>query len=993
MLLTKYYEDPSVLHVGTMPDRAYYECYGENGQKDCMMLNGIWKFQYYSEVYEVPDSFGDKAFDDGSFNEIPVPGCWQNHGYGQHQYLCNFYPYSYIPPYVPHENPCGAYRTVFQVEADNLEKKAYLNFDGVDSCFYVWLNGTFIGYSQVAHGTSEFDVSRYLQKGNNQLAVLVFQWSDGSYLECQDKFRMSGIFRDVYIQFRPQNHIRDFFVKTELSEDYKKAKIDIELEFLKGLMDVQYSLYNQEGDILCSAVIERGQETITVNNPVLWNAEQPYSYILCLETEAEEIRQRVAVREIKVKNAVVYLNGAPIKIKGVNRHDSDPIVGYAVDYDHVIRDLKLMKEHNINAIRASHYPNAPWFPDLCTKYGFYLIAEADLEAHGAANIYEGACSKTFGDLIQREIFDEAVLDRVKKCVIRDKNHGSIIMWSLGNESGFSKSLETAGRWVREYDNSRLVHYESSIWETGNHKNDVSMLDVYSKMYDSIEKIDEYFAQGEVEKPYMLCEYAHSMGNSPGGLEDYANKFYSEPRILGAFVWEWCDHAVYMGKADNGKKKYYYGGDFKEKLHNDNFCLDGLVYPDRTPHTGLKEYKNVIRPIRARMEGQSILLENMLDFLDAAETFDIVCEVLKNGESIRSKNIVLESMKPHETCEIPLMEIPQEQGVYHVKISYYYRNAGEFIAQGDCAGFDELCMKDDYQIAERQYKGNLSDIAVAEDEKYVYLKGSNFNYVYNKHTGSFSNLYYNGQEYLNTPILYNIWRAPTDNDCQVKKKWEAAGYPSALNHGLHTNVAREKECITITTSSLLAAPHVQTIAEINSTWEVEKNGRIKVKIELQKNEIMPDFPRFGLRFFLQKPLEYVTYQGYGPYESYSDKHQASYYGRFDSTVEHMHEDYIKPQENGSHFHSNYLMLSDRKNKKVEIQSQRPFSFQTSYYTQEELAGKKHNYELEPAAQVIVCVDYKMGGIGTNSCGPEPDLIYQITEPKIEFEFVIDIGGEE
>lgn len=993
MLLTKYYEDPSVLHVGTMPDRAYYDCYSGGGKKNRMILNGIWKFQYYPEIYEVPDSFGDCAFDDSIFHDIPVPSCWQNHGYGRHQYICNRYPYAYIPPYVPHENPCGAYRTAFQVEAADLKKKAYLNFDGVDSCFYVWLNGVFIGYSQVAHGNSEFDISDYLKAGQNQLAVLVLQWCDGSYLECQDKFRMSGIFRDVYIQFRPQNHIRDFFVKPRLSDDYQIAQIDVELDFLKDPMNIQCSLSDTEGRLLWSEMITGTQETITIHNPILWNAEQPYSYMLCLATDDEEIRQRIAIRKLEIREAVVYLNGSPVKIKGVNRHDSDPITGYTVTYDQVMRDLKLMKEHNINAIRTSHYPNAPWFPDLCTRYGFYLIAEADLEAHGSANIYEGACSKTFGDLVQREIFDEAILDRVKKCVIRDKNHGSIIMWSLGNESGFSKSLEAAGRWVHEYDSSRLVQYESSIWETGNHINDISMLDVYSKMYDSIEKIDNYFQQEEVNKPYMLCEYAHAMGNGPGGLEDYANKFYSEPRILGALVWEWCDHAVYMGKTQNGKKKYYYGGDFGENLHDVNFCMDGLVYPDRTPHTGLKEYKNVLRPIRACKEGQCILLKNMLDFLDAANIFDIKYDVLKNGETIQSGNVWLETLKPHETYAFPVPEIPLEHGVYSIKISYFHKNQENLVAKGLCAGFDEIPLIGSYLVPDKKCQSQVTGISVTEDNKYVYLKGNHFHYIYNKHTGSFCKLYYCDQEYLDKPVMYNIWRAPTDNDIYTKKKWESAGYPTAANHGLKTEVQQNSNGVLITTSSLLTAPHVQEIAKIKSTWEVEKSGRIKVRTELQKNEIMPNFPRFGLRFFLKKPLDYVTYLGYGPYESYVDKHEASYYGRFNSTVEQMHEDYIKPQENGSHFQCNYLKLSDHKQRQVEIQAARPFSFQTSYYTQEELTARKHNYELNQADQIIVCIDYKMSGVGSNSCGPELDSKYQISEPTIVFEFVMDIGGEE
>ena len=648
MNIQKYYENPETIHLGTMPFRAYYIPFEPDmspedifsskreDSNNVTMLNGDWKFKFYNDRFEVPNDFSNTTFDTHNYDTVKVPSCWQMLGYDRNQYTNVNYPFPYDAPYVPDENPCGAYIKKFYMQEDKINKKNFLNFEGVDSCFYVWVNSKFVGYSQVSHSTSEFEITDYLQTGENIIAVLVLKWCDGSYLEDQDKFRFSGIFRDVYILTRSKEHIRDFFVKQEISKDCKKAEIIIEAEYFNSEVDTECILYdiqdnggnysadgkciiNRKGaKILDTVKFTNGAAKFQVDNPRLWNAERPYLYTLVIKTKEESILQRVALRKIEIKDSIIYLNNMRVKFKGVNRHDSDPYTGASITEAQALKDLKLMKLHNINAIRTSHYPNSPWFYQMCDELGFYVVAESDIEAHGSAAFYSGSPESTYGDIVQMDIFYDSILDRVKSNVIRNKNNGCIIFWSLGNEAGYSKAFEDAGRWVKEYDAERLLHYENSVWETGGHKNDTAMLDVYSKMYDSLEMIDTYLSKEENKKPYLLCEFVHAMGNGPGDIEDYFEKIYKEDRFAGGFVWEWCDHAIYMGKTIEGKDKFFYGGDFKEYPHDGNFCVDGLVFPDRRVGTGLLEYKNVIRPVRASiksLEDKEIYLENKLDFVN------------------------------------------------------------------------------------------------------------------------------------------------------------------------------------------------------------------------------------------------------------------------------------------------------------------------------------------------------------------------------------------
>ena len=554
MIVPRYYEDLSVLHENTMPARAYYipaskrmdNLVEHREESDRMqLLNGTWKFQYFNSIYDVQEPFFEKDYDTENFDEIQVPSVWQMAGYDTHQYTNIRYPFPFDPPYVPQDIPCGTYAHTFVYHKDENAPKAFLNFEGVDSCFYVWINGSYVGYSQVSHMTSEFDITDLLQDGENSIAVLVMKWCDGSYLEDQDKFRMSGIFRDVYILKRPEQAISDYHVKTKIED--MLAKVELDMKFYSPA-EVKISIKDKNGAVVAvGSIAEEGTAVLEIANPELWNTENPYLYQLILETENEVIVDHIALRKIEIKDQVIYLNGQKIKFRGVNRHDSDPITGFSISVEQITTDLTLMKQHNFNAIRSSHYPNAPFFYEMCDKYGFMVIDEADIEAHGPFMLYREEDTdynrfKRWNEKIADDpAWEAAIVDRVKLMVERDKNRFCIVMWSMGNESAYGCNFEKALAWTKKFDPDRITQYESARYRNYDETYDYSNLDVYSRMYGTSE-IQEYLDK-DGSKPFLLVEYCHSMGNGPGDFEDYFQMIQDNDKMCGGFVWEWCDHAI------------------------------------------------------------------------------------------------------------------------------------------------------------------------------------------------------------------------------------------------------------------------------------------------------------------------------------------------------------------------------------------------------------------------------------------------------------------
>ena len=1006
MIVPRYYENLSVLHENTMPARAYYipasrrmgNLVEHREESDRMqLLNGTWKFQYFNSIYDIQDSFFEKNYDTENFDEIQVPSVWQMAGYDTHQYTNIRYPFPFDPPYVPQDIPCGAYIHNFEYSRDEKASKAFLNFEGVDSCFYVWINGSYIGYSQVSHMTSEFDVTDVLQDGTNTVAVLVMKWCDGSYLEDQDKFRMSGIFRDVYILKRPKQAISDYHIKTRIED--MLAKVEIEMKFYSPL-NVKISIEDRNGAVVAlESIAEEGTAVLEIASPELWNTENPYLYKLILETENEVIVDHIALRKIEIKDQVIYLNGQKIKFRGVNRHDSDPVTGFTISLEQLTTDLTLMKQHNFNAIRSSHYPNAPFFYEMCDKYGFMVIDEADIEAHGPFMIYRKEDTdynrfKRWNEKIADDpVWEEAIVDRVKLMVERDKNRFCIVMWSMGNESAYGCNFEKALEWTKNFDPDRITQYESARYRNYDETYDYSNLDVYSRMYPALSEIQEYLDK-DGSKPFLLVEYCHSMGNGPGDFEDYFQMIQDNDKMCGGFVWEWCDHAIAHGTAENGKTIYAYGGDHGEEIHDGNFCMDGLVYPDRTVHTGLLEYKNVYRPARVisyNKESGELVLHNYMDFDDLKDYVKISYELTQDGLVI-SKGILSEfSVAPHGEGKTNLKINVPENGKCYLKLIYHLKKELPLLDEDHILGFDEIEVSKDgakCKLAEKWLQKTAvdSELQVNENDTQIHIKGREFAYTIDKRTALFTEMKFAGREYLNHPMELNIWRAPTDNDMYIKSEWKKAHYDKAYTRAYTTEVVQGKHGVKITSHASVVAETVQKILDVTITWKIEAAGKIDADIAVTKDDEFPDLPRFGVRMFLDKKLSAARYFGMGPQESYCDKHQATSHGLYQANVDDLHEDYIRPQENGSHYDCEYVELNNSRYG-IVASAEKAFSFNASYYAQEELEKKTHNYELIESDSVVFCVDYALNGIGSNSCGPVVLEQYRFDDVLFRFQFTL------
>ena len=1006
MIVPRYYENLSVLHENTMPARAYYipaskrmdDLVEHREESDRMqLLNGTWKFQYFNSIYDIQDSFFEKDYDTEHFDVIQVPSVWQMAGYDVHQYTNIRYPFPFDPPYVPQDIPCGAYVHTFDYSRDEKASRAFLNFEGVDSCFYVWINGSYVGYSQVSHMTSEFDITDVLQDGTNTVAVLVMKWCDGSYLEDQDKFRMSGIFRDVYILKRPEQAISDYHIKTKIEDMIVKVELDMKFYFP---VNVKISIEDRNGAVVAvGSIAEEGAAVLEIASPELWNTENPYLYKLILETENEVIVDHIALRKIEIKDQVIYLNGQKIKFRGVNRHDSDPVTGFTISREQIITDLTLMKQHNFNAIRSSHYPNVPFFYEMCDKYGFMVIDEADIEAHGPFMLYRKEDTdynrfKRWNEKIADDpVWEEAIVDRVKLMVERDKNRFCIVMWSMGNESAYGCNFEKALEWTKKFDPDRITQYESARYRNYDKTYDYSNLDVYSRMYPALSEIQEYLDK-DGSKPFLLVEYCHSMGNGPGDFEDYFQMIQDNDKMCGGFVWEWCDHAIAHGTAENGKAIYAYGGDHGEEIHDGNFCMDGLVYPDRTVHTGLLEYKNVYRPARVisyNKESGELVLHNYMDFDDLKDYVKINYELTQDGLVISKGKLPEVSAAPHSEGKIDLKINVPESGKCYLKFIYHLKKKLPLLDENYILGFDEIeVSKDDAKckLAEKWLQKTAvdSELQVNENDTQIHIKGREFAYTIDKRTALFTEMKFAGREYLNHPMELNIWRAPTDNDMYIKSEWKKAHYDRAYTRAYTTEVVQGRHGVKIISHASVVAKTVQKILDVMIAWKIDDIGRIDADIVVTKDDEFPDLPRFGVRMFLDKKLTDARYFGMGPQESYRDKHQAASHGLYRANVDDLHEDYIRPQENGSHYDCEYVELNNSRYG-IVVSAENAFSFNASYYTQEELEKKTHNYELTESDSVVFCVDYALNGIGSNSCGPVVLDQYRFDDVLFRFQFTL------
>jgi len=990
--IEKYWENPEILQVNAEKPRAYYIPYADADKAVIrerafspfyLNLNGMWHFRYHESVMDVTDNFYTEEVECTQWDKILVPSNWQLQGYDKPHYTNVNYPYPFDPPYVPNDNPAGIYTRVFNLPKGWENKEKYIVFEGVNSCFYLWINGRFVGYSQGSRIPAEFNIGNVLKEGKNRVTVMVLKWCDGSYLEDQDLWRWSGIFRDVYILARDKNHIRDVFIKTKILDDYKKAIVSCHIEAVNAcevkavLTDAATSKISEK-----SAVIsQEGKIEFEIDNPILWSAETPYLYKLFLYSGEEVIVFHVGIRKIEICNGVFQINGRAVKLKGVNRHDSHPEFGQAIPLKHMENDLKLMKCHNINTIRTSHYPNDPRFLELCDEYGFYIVDEADLECHGCTTAGD------FHYLSKDTEWQKAFLDRAQRLVERDKNHPCVIMWSMGNESGYDVNHIKMAEWTRQRDPDRPVHYEGAAsGYKGNSYTDC--FDVESRMYPSCDYVEEYGKNKNNVKPLFLCEYSHAMGNGPGDLKDYWDIIYKYPNLMGGCVWEWTDHGIKTTTPD-GIEYYAYGGDFGDMPNDGNFCLDGLVYPDRTPHTGLLELKKVIEPIKTEVvnlqEGK-ITVENLYDFIDLSHIV-LNWRIEKNGKTIQQGEMSDLQVAPKEKTELILpysVEVKEKERCY-LNLSYTQKFDTLWAPKGHEITFEQF----EFPVKKKARKNTaVPDFNVIKDDRFISVIGYNFEYVFDMQKGSFNKISKNGMDMICKMPKFNVWRAPTDNDIKIKNEWIKEGYDRLDTHVYDSSVIQEdSKSITIEVRFSLGGYIKFPVLHACSQWTILGNGDIQLDVKANIREGLPFLPRFGLQLVMPKGNEEVTYYGYGPHESYIDKRRSVRKGQFSFTVDEMFENYIVPQENGSRYGTEWAMVSNAFGMGLLFIGEPEFSFNAAHYTPEDLTAATHNYQLKKREETIVNIDYKMSGVGSNSCGPELAPQYRLSEKEINFKLTI------
>ena len=979
-----YHEDPQQLHIGTLGKHCYFIPFAKQqnpfesreSSEHFELLNGDWKFRYYNSIIGLEDDFLSMPFE----KTIPVPSNWQLYGYDKPQYTNVCYPIPFDPPYVPDDIPVGIYSRSYDYKADGMKK--ILVFEGADSCVYLYINGEFAGYSQVSHSISEFDITSLLHEGENTITAAVLKWCDGTYLEDQDKFRLSGIFRDVYVLSRPEKRLENYVVKTILSDDLSSAR----LIFTPYGCDIDAVLYDGESKLAEFSAKDGETVAIDIESPKLWSAETPYLYSLKILAGEEAIGEKVGFRNVYIENGAVMINGRNIKFLGVNRHDSYPDTGYYSSYEQMKKDVILMKRHNINAVRTSHYPNSPLFYQLCDEYGLYVIDEADLESHGCVEVandfkwtWEGGYNGIA--LIARdERFKAAICDRAESLVKRDINRPCVVFWSLGNESGYGENMLAEAKLIKALDDTRLVHYESTyrLDETP-----LDILDVVSGMYWDINRMKEFLEKKEEHRPLVLCEYCHAMGNGPGDVEEYHEMFYSSERFCGGFVWEWSDHACSLGTTADGREKYGYGGDFGEKHNDGNFCMDALTYPDRTPHTGLLEVKQVYRPVRVEKgENGKFIFRSYLEFARADELLDCRYEITFDG-GVSAVGKVDFKLSQMGTAEVYIPEAAQKRSEEsYIRFIFTTKTDTSYCEKGYEVCFDQLKLCDGVKSENKPKNGSEADIEDAS--LFVNIKLGKTAYRFNKRLTAFDSIKFGGKELLEKPLYFNFFRAPVDNDV-MKGDW----YRAHLNDHTVRNYGVTAEKTVYGAEISLRQSFGWSIHQPFAYMDVKyaiSAGELDIKCEAEFSNKVTFLPRFGIRLFMPKEFDRVDYFGYGPYESYCDKHHADYIGNFSARISELHEDYIRPQENGSHFGCKYMLITDGKIS-VKFTARNDFSFNASEYTEEELAEKRHNFELEKCGSSIVCIDSMMAGVGSNACGPALAEKYRLPLPKISAEFHI------
>lgn len=1011
----KEWENIELLHINRKDSRAYFYGYkSSEGAFNCdetnsfggIQLDGSWKFMFLRAPELSPENFYSGEYDASNWDDIKVPGNWQLQGYGKMHYTDVYYPFPINPPYVPTENPTGIYKRSFKLDSKWIKNRTIVRFHGVDSAFNLWINGQKAGYGKGSRITSEFDISSFVKEGENDITVRVYQWSDGTYLEDQDMWWLSGIFRSVELINEPYICIDDIYVVTDFDKAYNDSilKLDIlcsnySAADINGLK-LKCGLFDRNNKNVCEFEykdinIEQGNyNKILLEKKIIcpnkWTAETPYLYKLVIELENSEdevlyaVPLKIGFRKIEVLNGNFTINGKAIMLNGVNRHDFSPEMGRTVTKESMLQDVLLMKQHNINAVRTSHYPNHPYFYELCDIYGLYVIDETDLECHG----FE--LTGNYNWISNNSRWEKAYVDRAVRMVKRDKNHPSIIMWSLGNESGFGSNFLAMAKACRSIDNTRLIHYEGD--------SDAIISDVYSTMYTRLNRLEEIGKDIEGKKPHILCEYGHSMGNGPGGLREHQDVFRKYKRLQGGFIWEWFDHGIKQTNND-GIEYYAYGGEFGDYPHNGNFCIDGLIFPDRTPSPGLLEYKKVIEPISSYavdLENGIIKIKNLYDFVDLSHV-DINWNVCNDEKVVESGVIHLCDINPGEEKEIKIpinMQNEVENTDYWLNVKYVLNT-------------DELWGKSGHEITFEQFKlpvfkankyarPNNTQLNVQENGGKLIITGRDFNIIFNKVFGCLEEYKHKGKTIIEKGPSLNFWRAPIDNDMYLVKDWKEKYFLHMMQEVLeYIEYEKDNSSVLIKIGVHIAPPNQGWAFKAEYNYTIYSNGDIKLNVEghpFRKELNMPNvIPRIGLELYVNKDFNRAVWYGRGPGESYCDSKLSSSIGIYKSKVENMHTPYVYPQENGNHTDVNWMSLNDL-DTGIFVKSSKSFEFTAHDYTKENLEAVKHQHEIKKADFIVLNLDYRQNGLGSASCGQDQLPKYKLIPEEFNFQFELSLYNE-
>jgi beta-galactosidase len=1011
------WENPAVFQINREPARAAFLPYADESSAIAddytrspwfLTLDGKWKFNWAPTPDERPKDFFKTDFNTLNWKEISVPSNWELVGYGIPIYTNIIYPFAKNPPFIAHtDNPVGSYKRTFELPENWNQRRIYLHFEAGTSAMYIWINGEKVGYSENTKSPTEFDITKYVKPGKNQVAVEVYRWSDGSYLEDQDFWRLSGIDRDVYLYSTANTRIADFFARPDLDASYKNGSLSVDVK-LKNMNAVSKNNQTVEAKLVDASGREVFKRTIKINiganseatatftqkvtSPKLWNNETPnlYTLLLTLKDEngkfIETLSTPIGFRKVELKNGQLLVNGIRIMVHGVNIHEHNPKTGHYQDKETMMKDIRLMKQLNINAVRCSHYPNNLMWVKLCNKFGLFLVDEANIESHDMGAELQGPFDKTKHPAYLPE-WKAAHMDRIYSLVERDKNQPSVILWSLGNECGNGPVFHEAYNWVKNRDKTRLVQFE----QAGEQEN----TDVVCPMYPSIDYMKEYASRKEVKRPFIMCEYAHSMGNSNGNFQEYWDIIRSSNNMQGGFIWDWVDQGLEMTD-EAGRKYWAYGGDMGSQnyTNDENGCDDGLVWPDRTPHPGAFEVKKVYQDIlftAADLKKGIIEVENGFGYTNL-EKYNFRYEVLKNGLVIKSGTIAI-SLAPQSKKKVQL-ELPKlttEYGVEYLLNIYAYTSEGtEVLPQN----FEVA--REQFSISEGNYfaKSSVSETnpVLKETKDAITLSAAGVEVTINKNTGLIQRYTSDDKDYFDQMPIPNFWRAPTDNDFGnnmpvLSNVWRAAGKTAILN-----SIEVKKESgKTIVVANLFLKDVTSTYT---ITYTMNSDGSLTLINSFKAgNNQLSEMPRFGMLFSLKKELDNFSYYGRGPWENYQDRNTASFKGIYQSKVADQYVPYIRPQENGYKTDVRWLTLSNNSGNGIEIEGLQPLGVSALHNYPEDfdpgLTKKyRHSNDITPRKEVVVCIDLAQRGLGGDtSWGALPHEQYQLKNKEYSYGFVI------